>query len=368
MSKDKKADNVRSAINTIEKVYGKGAVMRLGDRAQMKVSVVPTGCLSLDIELGIGGLPRGRIVEVYGQEASGKTTLALHALAQAQAAGGTCAFVDAEHALDPKYAAALGVQVDDLLISQPDTGEQALEIVDILTRSGGIDLIVVDSVAALTPKAELEGDMGDSHVGLQARLMSQALRKLTGAISRTGCTVLFINQVRQKIGVMFGNGQVTTGGNALKFYSSLRLEIRRIGSIKQGDKILGNRTRIKVVKNKMAPPFRDTEVDIYYGEGISASAELLDMGLESGVIKRNGTWFSAEKERLGQGREQARAALLEHTALCDRIRMDALIKAGIIDPAPAGEDAGKPLPPVPSKPTPTKGPGKPAQAALQVSP
>ena len=370
MSKDKKAANVQSAISTIEKAYGKGAVMRLGDRAQMKVSVVPTGCLSLDIELGVGGLPRGRIVEVFGQEASGKTTLALHALAQAQAAGGTCAFVDAEHALDPKYAAALGVQVDDLLISQPDTGEQALEIVDILTRSGGIDLIVVDSVAALTPKAELEGDMGDSHVGLQARLMSQALRKLTAVVSRTGCTVLFINQVRQKIGVMFGNPETTTGGNALKFYSSVRLEIRRIGGIKQGEKVIGNRTRIKVVKNKLAPPFRQVDVDIYYGEGISASAELLDMGLEMGLVNKNGGWFSTGQERLGQGREQARAALLEQTALCDKIRMDALVAAGIVevpavDETPAGKRSGKPLPPMP---TPPKGHGKPAADAVQVSP
>jgi len=341
-----KASGLQSALATLERTYGKGTVMRLGDRTGLDVETVSSGCLSLDVALGVGGIPRGRIVEVFGPESSGKTTLTLHALAQAQAAGGTCAFIDAEHALDPGYAGDLGVQVDDLLVSQPDNGEQALEIVDVLTRSGGIDLIVVDSVAALTPRAELEGDMGDSHVGLQARLMSQALRKLTAQVSRTRTIVLFINQLRQKIGGMgFGPNEVTTGGNALKFYSSVRMEIRRIGAIKKGDKFVGNRTRIKVVKNKLAPPFRSIEVEIHYGQGISAVADLLELGVVAGIVRKSGTWFSIGDEKLGQGREAAWAALAERPNVCAQIRSHVMEQAGLGDtaasaaaPAPATTD------------------------------
>jgi len=330
---------VRAALQTIERTFGKGAVMRLGDRPQLAVDVIPSGSPRLDIALGAGGLPRGRIVEVFGPESSGKTTLALHALAEAQRRGGLCAFIDAEHALDPVYAAKLGVQVADLLVSQPDTGEQALEITDMLTRSGGIDLLVIDSVAALIPRAELEGDMGDSHVGLQARLMSQALRKLTGVVARTGTIVLFINQVRQKIGVTFGNGEVTTGGNALKFYSSVRLEIRRIGAIKRGDEMVGARTRVKVVKNKIAPPFRQAEVDIYYGTGISAVADLLEMAMITGQLSKRGNHYYLDDERIAHGRDAALEALAERPELCGAIYRQALEGAGISRAAEAAASA-----------------------------
>lgn len=295
------------AMKTIEKQFGKGAIMRLGDQENphLNVEAIPTGSLGLDIGLGIGGLPKGRIVEIYGPESSGKTTLTLHAIAEAQKQGGACAFVDAEHALDVDYARKLGVDTENLLVAQPDTGEQALEIVDMLVRSGGLDLVIVDSVAALVPKAEIEGDMGDSHMGLQARLMSQALRKLTGSISRSGTTVIFINQIRMKIGVMFGSPETTTGGNALKFYCSVRIDIRRIGALKDGDKIIGNRTRAKVVKNKMAPPFRQAEFDILYGKGIQRDGEVVDMGVEIGVIEKAGAWYSCEGVKIGQGRDKA---------------------------------------------------------------
>ncbi len=355
MSQLKQGGGLKGALDAIERTYGAGTVMRLGDRANLVVDTVSTGCLSLDVALGIGGLPRGRIVEVFGPESSGKTTLTLQALAEAQKAGGTCAFVDAEHALDAKYARKLGVQTDDLLVSQPDCGEQALEIVDLLTRSNGIDLIVVDSVAALTPRAELEGDMGDKHVGLQARLMSQALRKITANVSRTGTLVLFINQLRQKIGVTFGSGEVTTGGNALKFYSSVRIEIRRIGAIKKETNVIGNRTRIKVVKNKMAPPFREVLVDIHYGQGISAGADLLDLGLEIGQVAKSGSWFSAGSERLGQGKDAAWKALLERPVLCEAIRTEVLHAAGIEqEPSPASSQEKQP----------SNGGGAPRQSSL----
>ncbi len=302
-----------AALGQIEKQYGKGAIMRMGDDAGRKdVPVVSSGSLALDVALGIGGLPRGRVVEIYGPESSGKTTLTLHAVAEAQKAGGTAAFVDAEHALDPTYAENLGVNIDDLLISQPDTGEQALEITDMLVRSGAVDIVVVDSVAALTPKAEIEGEMGDSHVGLQARLMSQALRKLTANIKRTNCMVVFINQIRMKIGVMFGSPETTTGGNALKFYSSVRLDIRRIGAIKRGDEAVGNETRVKVVKNKMAPPFKQAVFEILYGEGISREGELIELGVEHGLVKKSGAWYSYGDDRIGQGREKVREFLKDN--------------------------------------------------------
>ena len=302
-----------AALGQIEKQFGKGSVMRLGDSiATREFDVVSTGSLGLDVALGIGGLPRGRVVEVYGPESSGKTTLALHAVAEVQRGGGTAAFVDAEHALDPVYAEKVGVNVDDLLISQPDTGEQALEITDMLVRSGAVEAVVIDSVAALTPKAEIEGEMGDTHVGLQARLMSQALRKLTANIKRSNCLVVFINQIRMKIGVMFGNPETTTGGNALKFYSSVRLDIRRIGAIKKGDEILGNDTRVKVVKNKMAPPFRKAEFEILYGHGISREGEIIDRGVELGIVEKSGSWYSYNGDRVGQGKENARDFLIEH--------------------------------------------------------
>jgi recombination protein RecA len=302
-----------AALGQIEKQYGKGAIMRMGDDAGRKdIPVVSTGSLALDLALGVGGLPRGRVVEIYGPESSGKTTLTLHAVAQAQKAGGTAAFVDAEHALDPSYAEKLGVNVDDLLVSQPDTGEQALEITDMLVRSGAVDIVVVDSVAALTPKAEIEGEMGDSHVGLQARLMSQALRKLTGNIKRTNCMVIFINQIRMKIGVMFGSPETTTGGNALKFYSSVRLDIRRIGALKRGDEVVGNETRVKVVKNKMAPPFRQAVFEILYGEGISREGELIELGVEHGFVKKSGAWYSYGDDRIGQGKENVRQFLKDN--------------------------------------------------------
>ncbi len=305
-----------AALSQIERQFGKGSVMRMGETSVPKeVDAISTGSLSLDIALGIGGLPRGRIAEIYGPESSGKTTLALQAIANVQRGSGTAAFVDAEHALDPVYAAKLGVDVDDLLVSQPDTGEQALEITDMLVRSGAVDVVVVDSVAALTPKAEIEGDMGDSHVGLQARLMSQALRKLTGNINRSRCLVIFINQIRLKIGVMFGNPETTTGGNALKFYASVRLDIRRIGSIKKGDEVIGNETRVKVVKNKMAPPFRQAEFEILYGEGISREGEIIDLGVKEGIIAKSGAWYSYQTTRIGQGKDSVRQYLRENSEI-----------------------------------------------------
>ncbi|MGN7760319.1 recombinase RecA [Paenibacillus sp. 22594] len=300
------------ALRQIEKQFGKGSIMKLGESTHMKVEVVPSGSLALDIALGIGGLPKGRIIEVYGPESSGKTTVALHAIAEVQKAGGQAAFIDAEHALDPKYAKALGVNIDELLLSQPDTGEQALEIAEALVRSGAVDIIVVDSVAALVPKAEIEGDMGDSHVGLQARLMSQALRKLSGAINKSNTIAIFINQLREKIGVMFGNPETTPGGRALKFYSSVRLDVRRVESIKMGNDVVGNRTKIKVVKNKVAPPFKQADVDIMYGEGISREGSLVDIGTEMDIVNKSGAWYSYEGERLGQGRENSKQFLKEH--------------------------------------------------------
>lgn len=301
-----------AALQQIERVFGRGSVMKLGQREVIEIEAISTGSIGLDIALGIGGFPKGRIIEVYGPESSGKTTLALHVIANAQKQGGNCAFIDAEHALDPVYAKKLNIDIDNLIISQPDTGEQALEIADTLVRSGAIDVLVVDSVAALVPKAELEGDMGDSHMGLQARLMSQALRKLTGSISRTNCMVIFINQIRQKIGVMFGNPETTTGGNALKFYASVRLDIRRIGTIKDKDEMLGNETRVKVVKNKLAPPFKVVEFDIMYGEGISKTGELIDLGVGAGVVEKSGSWYSYKSTRLGQGKEAVRKYLKDN--------------------------------------------------------
>jgi recombination protein RecA len=335
MSKNPETGGLKAALQVIEQRHGKGAVMRLGDRTNLKIETIPSGCLSLDLALGGTGLPRGRIVEIFGPEASGKTTLTLHALAEAQAAGGICAFVDAEHALDPGYAAALGVNTDDLLIAQPDCGEQALEIVDLLTRSGEIDMVVIDSVAALVPRTELEGNMGDTHVGLQARLMSQALRKLTAQVARTGTIVLFINQLRQKIGGMgFGPKEVTTGGNALKFYCSVRIDIRRIGAIKRGEEVIGNRTKIKVVKNKLAPPFRFFETDIYYGQGIAAAADLLSLGEKAGLVRKKGSYHYVGDELLGQGREAAFAALAQRVDLMAAIRHGVLVGAGVIEVEP----------------------------------
>jgi recombination protein RecA len=310
---DNRKKALSAALGQIEKQFGKGSVMRLGDSAIVRdVPVVSTGSLGLDIALGIGGLPRGRVVEIYGPESSGKTTLTLQVIAECQKIGGTAAFVDAEHALDPTYAEKLGVNLDDLLVSQPDTGEQALEITDMLVRSGAVDVIVVDSVAALTPKAEIEGEMGDSHVGLQARLMSQALRKLTGSIKRTNAMVIFINQIRMKIGVMFGSPETTTGGNALKFYSSVRLDIRRIGALKKGDEVIGNQTRVKVVKNKVAPPFRQAEFEILYGSGISREGEIIDLGAAHNIIDKSGSWYSYKGDRIGQGKDNVRQFLVEH--------------------------------------------------------
>jgi recombination protein RecA len=311
---------IESAIGQIEKAFGKGSVMKLGTSGMnLDIQAISTGSLGLDVALGIGGLPKGRIVEIYGPESSGKTTLALHVVAEAQKAGGACAFVDAEHALDPVYAKKLGVNIDELLISQPDAGEQALEIADTLVRSGAISVLVVDSVAALVPRAELEGDMGDSHMGLQARLMSQALRKLTSSISKSNCLVIFINQIRQKIGIMFGNPETTSGGNALKFYASVRLDIRRIGAIKDKDDIIGNQTRVKVVKNKVAPPFRTVEFDIMYGEGISKNGEIVDLGVSAEIIEKSGSWFSYNEQRIGQGRENVKRFLAENTDIAKEI-------------------------------------------------
>ena len=317
MDKDKALD---TALAQIERSFGKGSIMKLGqDNPVMDIEAVSTGSIGLDVALGIGGLPKGRIIEVYGPESSGKTTLALHVIAQEQKNGGICAFVDAEHALDPSYAKKLGVNLDDLLISQPDAGEQALEITETLVRSGAVSVVVVDSVAALTPRSELEGDMGDAQVGAQARLMSQAMRKLTGSISRSNCMVIFINQIRMKIGVMFGSPETTTGGNALKFYSSVRLDIRRIGALKDRDEIVGNATRVKVVKNKVAPPFKQVEFDIMYGEGISKTGEIIDLGVKEGIIEKSGAWFSYGDERIGQGRENAKTFLKENETMCNEI-------------------------------------------------
>ncbi|WP_196257645.1 recombinase RecA [Pelagibacterium limicola] len=332
---------LEAALGQIERSFGKGSIMRLGENASVQVESVSTGSLGLDIALGIGGLPRGRIIEVFGPESSGKTTLALHVVAEAQKAGGICAFIDAEHALDPIYARKLGVNVDDLLISQPDAGEQALEIADTLVRSGAIDVLVVDSVAALTPRAELEGEMGDSLPGLQARLMSQAMRKLTASISKSKAMVIFINQIRMKIGVMFGSPETTTGGNALKFYSSVRLDIRRIGTIKERDEAIGNQTRVKVVKNKLAPPFRQVEFDIMYGEGISKTGELLDLGVKSGIVDKSGAWFSYDSQRLGQGRENARQFLKDNPEVAAQIETGIRESAGLLaaELIAAGDDA-----------------------------
>ncbi|MCR2052095.1 recombinase RecA [Actinomyces bowdenii] len=321
-----------TALAQIDKSFGKGSVMRLGDDTRPPVAVIPTGSVALDVALGIGGLPRGRIIEVYGPESSGKTTVALHAVASAQRAGGNAAFIDAEHALDPVYAKALGVDIDNLLVSQPDTGEQALEITDMLIRSGGLDIIVIDSVAALVPKAEIEGEMGDSHVGLQARLMSQALRKITGALSSTGTTAIFINQLREKIGVFFGNPETTTGGKALKFYSSVRLDVRRTATLKDGDQPVGNRTRVKIVKNKMAPPFKQAEFDILYGQGISREGSLLDLGVDNGVVRKSGAWFTYGEDQLGQGKENARTFLKDNPQLAGEIEEKILAALGIGEP------------------------------------
>jgi recombination protein RecA len=340
MEKENPKDKALGGVlGDIEKQFGKGAIMRLGagDAARPEIGVISTGSLGLDVALGTGGLPRGRIVEVYGPESSGKTTLALHVLAEAQRAGGVCAFIDAEHALDVGYARKLGVRTEDLLLSQPDCGEQALEITDMLVHSEAVDVIVIDSVAALVPRAELEGDMGDSHVGLHARLMSQALRKLTGATARGNCIVLFINQLRMKIGVMFGSPETTTGGNALKFYASVRLDVRRIGALKDGEQVVGNRTRVKVVKNKLAAPFRETEFDVGYGQGISRAGEAIDLGVEAGILEKSGAWIGYGGERLGNGREAAKQHLLEHQELLKDIRGKLLARAGIGAAAAAPE-------------------------------
>lgn len=334
---------LETVLAQIDKNYGKGSVMRLGDREQQKVETISTGALSLDAALGIGGLPRGRVIEVYGPESSGKTTVALHAIASVQKSGGIAAFIDAEHALDPVYAAKLGVDTDALLVSQPDTGEQALEIMDMLVGSGSIDIIVIDSVAALVPRAEIEGEMGDSHVGLQARLMSQALRKITGRLAQTNTTAIFINQLREKIGVFFGSPETTTGGKALKFYASVRIDIRRIETLKDGANPIGNRTRAKIVKNKMAPPFKQAEFDILYGEGISIEGGIIDMGVENGIVKKSGAWFTYEGDQLGQGKENARRFLKDNPELAEEIQYKTLVKLGIIEDAnaeaPEGVDA-----------------------------
>ena len=333
---DNKRKALSAALGQIEKQFGKGAVMRMGDVGAMRdIEAISTGSLGLDIALGIGGLPRGRVVEIYGPESSGKTTLTLQVIAEAQKLGGTAAFVDAEHALDPAYAEKLGVDVDELLVSQPDTGEQALEITDMLVRSASIDVVVVDSVAALTPKAEIEGDMGDSHMGLQARLMSQALRKLTGNIKRSNTMVIFINQIRMKIGVMFGSPETTTGGNALKFYASVRLDIRRIGAIKKGEEIVGNETRVKVVKNKVSPPFKKAEFQILYGEGISREAELIDLGVQHGFVEKSGAWYSYGEDRIGQGKEKVREFLKENPDMANEI--EAKLRAKLLDTAVVAE-------------------------------
>ncbi len=330
---------LETALSQIEKTFGKGSIMKLGDNKMEAIEATSTGSLGLDIALGVGGVPRGRVIEIFGPESSGKTTLTLHIVAEAQKKGGTCAFVDAEHALDPIYAKKLGVNIDELLISQPDTGEQALEIADTLVRSGAVDVVVVDSVAALVPKAELDGDMGDSHMGLQARLMSQALRKLTGSISRTNCTVIFINQIRQKIGVMFGNPETTTGGNALKFYASVRLDIRRVGAIKDKEEVIGNQTRVKVVKNKVAPPFRVVDFEIMYGEGISKMGELIDLGVKAGIVEKSGSWFSYKDQRIGQGKENAKQFMRDNPKIAEELEKKIRENAGAISAALKGEPA-----------------------------
>ncbi|QUC15359.1 recombinase RecA [Arachnia propionica] len=333
-----RAKALEAALAQIEKVHGKGSVMRLGEDTRLPIDVVPTGSVALDVALGIGGLPRGRIVEIYGPESSGKTTVALHAIANAQADGGICAFIDAEHALDPDYANKLGVNTDELLVSQPDNGEQALEIADTLVRSGALALIVIDSVAALTPRAEIEGEMGDSHVGLQARLMSQALRKMTGALKSANTTAIFINQLREKIGVMFGSPETTTGGRALKFYSSVRLDVRRIETLKDGSEMVGNRTRVKVVKNKVAPPFKQAEFDIIYGEGISREGSLIDMGVANGIIRKAGAWFTYESDQLGQGKENARNFLKNNPKIAEEIDRRIRAALGVVEQdAPEGK-------------------------------
>lgn len=324
---------LEAALGQIDRAFGKGSVMKLGAKESIDIEAISTGSLNLDIALGIGGLPKGRIIEIYGPESSGKTTLALHAVAECQKAGGIAAFVDAEHALDPVYAQKLGVDVNELLVSQPDTGEQALEITDTLVRSGAIDILIVDSVAALTPRAELEGEMGDSHVGLQARLMSQALRKLTASINKSNTIVIFINQIRMKIGVMYGSPETTTGGNALKFYSSVRLDIRRVGAIKDKDEIVGNSTRVKVVKNKLAPPFKQVEFDIMYGEGVSKMGEIIDLGVKAGVVEKSGSWYSYSSQRIGQGRENAKRFLLENESVANEIEMAIRQNAGLVNEA-----------------------------------
>jgi len=340
MDKSKALD---AAMAQIERAFGKGSIMRLGARAaDTQIDVIPSGSLGLDLALGVGGLPRGRIIEIYGPESSGKTTLALHAIAEAQKRGGTGAFIDAEHALDPAYARKLGVDVDNLLISQPDAGEQALEIADTLVRSGAVDVLVIDSVAALVPRAELEGEMGDNHIGLHARLMSQALRKITGSVSRSNTMLVFLNQIRLKIGVMFGNPETTTGGNALKFYASVRLEIRRIGQIKDREEVVGNQTRVKVVKNKVAPPFKQVEFDIMYGEGISKVGELIDLGVKAGVVEKSGAWFSYDSQRIGQGRENAKQFLREHADMAAAIEAKVRDQAGTVaETMLAAPDAGE---------------------------
>jgi recombination protein RecA len=327
---------LEAAVSQIERAFGKGSIMKMGSRETVETEVISSGSLGLDIALGIGGLPRGRIVEIYGPESSGKTTLALHVIAEAQKKGGSCAFIDAEHALDPVYARKLGVNLDELLLSQPDAGEQALEICDTLVRSGAVDVLVIDSVAALVPRAELEGDMGDSHVGLHARLMSQALRKLTGSVSKSNCIVIFINQIRMKIGVMFGNPETTTGGNALKFYASVRMEIRRVGAIKDRDEVVGNQTRVKVVKNKLAAPFKVVDFDIMYGEGVSKAGELIDLGVKAGVIEKSGAWFSYNSTRVGQGRENAKQFMRDNPAIAAEIESSIRSNAGLVADALSG--------------------------------
>jgi recombination protein RecA len=335
MNMSEKAKALETALSQIERQFGKGTIMRLGEDSRVPVEVISSGSLALDAALGVGGYPRGRVIEIYGPESSGKTTLALHAVAEAQRTGGTCAFIDAEHALDVNYAEKLGVNIEELLISQPDSGEQALEIVDMLTRSGAIDLIVVDSVAALVPKAELEGDMGDSHMGLQARLMSQALRKLTSSISRSKTMVIFINQIRMKIGVMFGNPETTTGGNALKFYASVRLDVRRTGAVKKGDEVIGNETRVKVVKNKVSPPFKSAEFTIMYGEGVSHAGEVLDLGVNYDLVKKSGAWYAVGNERIGQGRDNAIDYLKQHSEIMAELESQVRGKLGIPVPKAA---------------------------------
>ena len=335
MEKDKALD---AALSQIERAFGKGSIMRLGQNTNIDIESVSTGSIGIDIALGIGGLPKGRIIEIYGPESSGKTTLALSVIAQSQKKGGTCAFIDAEHALDPSYAKKIGVDIENLLISQPDAGEQALEIADTLVRSGAIDVLVVDSVAALVPKAELEGEMGDSHMGLQARLMSQALRKLTSTVSRSNTLIIFINQIRMKIGVMFGNPETTTGGNALKFYASVRMDIRRIGAIKDKDDVIGSQTRVKIVKNKVAPPFKTVDFDIMYGEGISKTGELIDLGVKAGIVEKSGAWFSYKGEKLGQGRENAKLFLKENQAIAEEIENKIRADAGHLTTEMIGED------------------------------